>query len=516
MTERESELSSLLSSASLVLVGSLLGAMSQLVERVIIGRMLSVDAYGEVSIGLAVMTFTVTLSLIGFTHGVPRYVSRFDDERDVRGVWVTGLALTGAVAVALALSMYLSLDLFGGLFFDEPSSARLVVPFMLAVPFVVGFKVAVGTIRGFENTIYRTYVRDLTYPITRIALLVVLLSLGWGVLAAGYAYLAGAVAAFVLAHVLLNRLLPLVGSFRTHAKEMVTFSAPLVISTVISILLTQTDTLMLGYFRPSQQVGLYNAAYPLANGMLVVLSAFGFLYLPLASRLDADDEREEIDTIYKITTKWIFIVTFPAFLTFVVFPSDVLSIFFGERYAPAGLALAILSVGFFTNAAGGRNRETLSALGYTVAILIANLLAFLLNVGLNLLLIPAYGFIGAAVTSAASYIALNITVYVVLRVKFGISPFSRWSTRTFTLLPLLTIPPAFVLSQWVSLSAVTLPVFLVLGGIVSVAVVSVTGCLQPEDKVALEFVEDAIGIRVPFVRRYLPEAYDQSPNAQRL
>lgn len=501
----QSDLSKLLSSATLVLFGGILGASAKLVERIVIARVLTLEAYGEVNIALAVMTVGATISLVGFRQGVPRYVSRFDDEADIRGAWLTGLLVTTGVSALTVGVFVLSNARLIDLFFEQETSTQLLLLFVLTIPFKVSLDVGIGAIRGFENTIYKTYAKDLYYRGSRIVFLVILLYAGFGILAAGYAYLIAAVTAFLFAHVLLSRLMPLVGEFDLHTKEMMTFSAPLIISTVIGLLLSKTDTLMLGYFRSSAEVGLYSAAYPLANGMLVILSSFGFMYLPMTSRLDSNDKRDEVDSIYKVTTKWIYIITFPAFLVFVVFSSDVLSIIFGAEYAEAGLALTILAVGFFTNAAGGRNRETLSALGYTNYILLTNSVAFVLNVAMNLLLIPLYGYIGAAVASAASFVTFNVLVIGILSYKFDISPFSRWSVRTFLLLPLLLIPPAWVVSQWVTLTIVTLPIVLVLTGILSLLVAGVTGCFQPEDRIPIELIEERIGVQIPFVDGFVPE-----------
>ena len=501
----EENLSSLLSSASLVFVGGLLGSVSKLVEQVIVGRTLSVEAYGDASLGLSVLSIAVTLAMLGFTQGIPRYVARFDDETDVRGAWLSGLLVAGLGAVVMAILLYANVARVAELFFDGTDSVSVVRPFVLAIPFVAALRIAVGGIRGLENTRYRTYTRDLLYPGVRIALLVGLLSVGFGVRALGYAYLVAAALAAILAHALLDRMVSLVGPARLHVREMLAFSAPLVISTVLSRLLVRTDTLMLGYFRSSTEVGIYSAAYPLANGLLVVLSAFGFLYLPIASRLDADGKRSEVASVYRLTTKWVYVVTFPAFLAFVAFSGDVIRIVWGERYASGGIALAILSVGFFTAAAAGRNRETLSALGYTKFIMIANAVAFGVNLALNLVLIPAYGFVGASVASAISFVTLNACVVTILHVRFDVSPFSSQTVRTFLVLPATLLLPTFVLSQVVSLSALALPVFLVAGGVATIAVVSVAGCLQAEDRIALEFVEGFLPVRVPLVRRYLPE-----------
>jgi len=501
----DSELSTLLSSATLVMIGGVIGAGSKLLERVIIGRALSPEAYGDVSVGLAVMTFSTTIAMVGLSQGVPRYLSRYENDRDRRGIWLTGLGITVVFAVVLAVVFATFVEEIVGTLFENPDSTQLLYLFIAATPFVVAQKIAIGGIRGHENTLYRTYTKDLLYPLGRISALAGLLALGYGIIAAGYAYLVAAITTCLIAHYLLHELVPLIGPFRTHAREMLAFSIPLVLSTVINVLLFRTDTLMIAYFRSSFEVGQYNAAYPIASGMLVLLAAFGFLYLPMASRLDANDKRAEIDMIYTTTTKWVYIVTFPAFLTFVLFPGDVMAIFFGADYSEAARALPILAAGFFTSAAVGRNRETLSALGETNYILIANAAGLFLNVILNLLLIPQFGFVGAAVTSAFTFALVHGVVCGVLWYRHDITPVSSTSIRTLVVLPLALLPPAAVLSTQITLSVVTLFPFLFIVGILGIATVAVAGGLQPEDRVAIEFIEDAIGFRVPLVRRYIPE-----------
>lgn len=505
----ESDLSTLVSSAGLVLVGGLLGSFSKLLEQVIVARILTPAAYGEVSTAIAVMSLGVTVSLVGFNQGIPRFMSRFEDPRDRRGTWLTGLVVSMVVAVALALALLAGSDLLMEQLFDEATPVGLLVLFAIAIPFVTGQSLGVGALQGFENTIYRTYARDLLYNGLRLAVLVSLLIAGYGVLAAGYAYVVAGAAAFVVAHVFLNRLLPLRGGVRIQAGELVRFSAPLVVASVVSKLLSQTDTLMLRYFLDATSVGLYNAAYPLAAGLPVILSSFGFLYLPLTSRLDADGKREEINEVHKLTTKWIFIAGFPVFLAFVAFPGDVVAIVFGGEYVAAGTALAVLAVGFFTSAAVGRCQDALSAFGYTGYILAVNTLAAATNAGLNLVLIPTYGVIGAAVASALSFVTLNGVSFLVLWRLTGITPFSRSTVKTFVVLPLALFPPAIALSQVLTLSLVTLPVFGLLAGLAVVALVAVTGCLQPEDEVPIELVERRLGVRVPFIRQYIPSRPNQ-------
>lgn len=503
MAASKNHLSELLSSSVLIVVGVAVASVGRLAERIIIAQQFSTEMYGEVTIGFAIMTIGTTVSLVGLNDGIPRFVSRYDDDRDVRGVWFVGLVASLVVSLAVSLVLYVNVDAITGALFETKASSDLLRLFVLTIPVSVCLTVGVSALRGLENTRYKLYSKDLLHPGLRIVLLTALVAGGFDLLAVGYAYFVATLGTLVVVYFLSNRLVRLAGPIRTHSRELLVYSAPLIVTMVLSILLTRMDTLMLAHFRTSDEVGVYNAAYPLANSLLMVISSFGYLYLPLTSRLDSEGEREEVTNIYQITTKWIYVFTFPAFLAFTVFPGDVLSIFFGSKYASGGAALAVLSIGFFTSAAAGRNRTTLAALGHTTVILWVDVLTLALNFVLNVVLIPRYGFVGAAVASSAAYVVRNVALNAMLWTKCGISPLSKHTKTTYLVLPVVLFPVCVAAANWVSLTAFTLPVFLVLTGLLTLVVVAVSGCLQPEDGTLIEFVEGAVGVEIPVVQRYL-------------
>ncbi|MGA9402067.1 flippase [Haladaptatus sp.] len=504
MATSENHLSKLLSSSVLIVVGVIVASVGRLIERIIVAHWFSPQLYGEMTIALAIMTIGATVSLVGLNDGIPRFVSRYDDDRDVRGVWLFGLGFSLAVSVLVSLVLYLNIDRITAALFETSAATDLLRLFILTIPITTGLTVGVSALRGMENTRYKLYTKDFLYPCLRILLLVALVAGGLDLASIGYAYLVATLCTVVVVYFLSNRLVRLVGPVRTHTRELLTYSAPLIVTMVLSILLTRMDTIMLAQFRTSNEVGVYNAAYPLANSLLMVISSFGYLYLPLTSRLDADGERDEVTSIYRITTKWIYVLTFPAFLVFTVFPDDTLSIFFGSGYTGGGIALAILSIGFFTSAAAGRNRTTLAALGHTKAILGVDILTLALNFVANLLLIPTYGIVGAAVASSGAYVVRNIALNLVLWSKCDITPFASSTNRTYVTLPFVLFPVALGASHWLTLTLVTLPVFLVCTGLLGLVAVVLAGGLQPEDGALIEFVEGALGIEMPTIERYVP------------
>ncbi|WP_121742922.1 oligosaccharide flippase family protein [Natronorubrum halophilum] len=504
--DREHDLGKVLSSAGLMFVGTVFGSVAVLFERVLLGRVLSANAYGEFSIAVDLMMLAVTLALAGYQQGIPRFMARYDSPADIRGTWVTGLVVTLPIAGGICVLLLVFDETIVSLLFEDARSLSLLLLFVLTIPFVVTFSLGVSAIRGFEKTRYKIVAEDIGYPSLRLLVLALLLAAGMDVIATGYSYLIAAVLTTVVTFALLRRFMPLFGSFTLHVREITAFSTPLVVSTVVSTLLARTDTLMLGYFRSSTEVGIYNSAYPLAGALVLLLGTFGYLYLPVASRLDNKDDLDGVKTLYTMTSKWTYVLTFPIFVLFVVFPGEIISLTFGDEYSTGGVALAILSIGFFINAAVGRNRETLSAFGYTKFILITNVAAFIVNVVGNLVLIPLYGFIGAAIASAASYIALNILIYAFLSRNFDVRPFTETSIRAVVALPLVLLPFGFLFRSVVPTTALTICAFAIVVTVLTLGIVIASRSLETYDLVFVEFLEEIIQRRIPGIRQLIPDS----------
>jgi O-antigen/teichoic acid export membrane protein len=451
------------------------------------------------------MGISSTFAMVGLGQGIARYMSKFEDTEDVRGTVVSALLVTLLTTTLIVALLLLNVEFLANTLLDPGTPSDLLVYFILAIPFIVLMRIGISGIRGRENTRYKVYANDLMYPLLRLGLIAGLLGLGFGIQAAGYAYLTAAAFSGLFAVFMLNRLFSIRGRFTLHTREMLTFSAPLVVSSLLSVVFSQTDTLMIGYFHPSDEVGFYSSAYPLSNAMMLILTSFGFMYLPVATRLDTGNKREEVDAVYKLTTKWIFVLTFPLFLTLTFFSEDILGIVFGPEYTVAGLTLTILTVGTFLNAAAGRSSETFEALGFTKFVLLVNTISYATNFALNLLLIPEFARVGAAIGSASAYVVGNALTLFILHRNFGISPFSRWSVRTFTALAVIMLPLSYGVSRMVDGTLPVLALFGITTAALTVVIVTLVGGLQPEDTIPLNYLEETLDVKIPYVRRFIDD-----------
>jgi O-antigen/teichoic acid export membrane protein len=403
--------------AAVVVTGTLVGMLLQVGARALFTRTYTPAEYGLFSLSFTVIAIVSVLASVGLRNGVTRQIAFYgaDDGEAVRGVVVWGLVTAAAAGGLVAAAMWALAEPVALQVFDRP---EYVLPLRLAalgVPALGLVRVGTAVFRGFSRTRERVLFQELlqkgSFPLLLAG--VVALGLGHeaalstypaslGLTALAYAgYLAWANPASFRADV--------GGTLRRWSAgiDLVRFSVPLMFASLLIRVMTWTDVIMLGYFRPPEIVGLYDAVRPLVRIVPVIWGSMIFMYTPLVSEFHAEGDTAALRRVYFVVTKWFSSATFPIILIFLLFPATVLSAVFGPAYAEATTALRLLALAYFLGNVMGPNGATLTAIGRTQSVMWANLVAAALNVGLNLALIPRYGLTGAAVATAAALVVRN-------------------------------------------------------------------------------------------------------------
>ena len=258
---------------------------------------------------------------------------------------------------------------------------------------------------------------------------------------------------------------------------------------------------MLGYYKGSEVVGLYNSASPIAKLLPIFLYSASFFYVPLASSFYARGKLSEMGRIYQILTKWIFLLTLPLFALIFLFPEAVIVVFFGEKYIPAAPTLEILAIGFMFHILLGLNGWSLIIIGESRFISLSTFIASISNVILNTMLIPQYGAIGAAIATSVSYFVSNLLNSIKLYQKTRIHPFS-WNyvkplIISFILLGMIKVFHLDVPNIWYAIPI--LIAFL----IVYLFLILLSRSIDKEDIDLLITIEKKIGIDLSALKRIL-------------
>lgn len=426
-----SALSVLAKGSSIVGVGLILELGFRLFGKVFIARVLGQVNFGTVALAMTLTGVTASVMTVGMNGGVARFMPRGESRSERRGILVSGLQVAMPLAVGVGALVFLFPGVIAGVLnvSDATGAFRAAG---VAIPLAVLVKMTIGAVRGEKLTRPLVVLRSVVVPAGRFTFFVGAVVLGAQAVGVAWAYTASFAVAALLGVYYLYSHTPLFE--RTDAepmhRELLSYSAPMMVRNVMTMVLVHIDTFLIAAIASVAAVGVYNAVYPLAVLVTTAHKATSFLYLPLVSELDAENDEEEINTVYRTVAKWLFLGSIPLFVAVAVFPRAVISLTYGAEYVDGALAMTVLAAGFFVHTVVGVNGGTLEAIGETRFVMVASVIVAVLNVGLNLVLIPVYSLLGAAVATATCYVVLNALYTGYLYRETGLVPFSRRLGRT--------------------------------------------------------------------------------------
>jgi O-antigen/teichoic acid export membrane protein len=227
-------------------------------------------------------------------------------------------------------------------------------------------------------------------------------------------------------------------------KEVFGFSVPLFISSFVFILRTHLVVVLLEYLRSTLDVAAYRAVQPVADSNTNVIQSFALLFMPTMARLVTRQDEQAIDDLYWQSAVWITVITFPIFLLTFSLARPLTLFLFGERYAGSGWIMAVLAVGYYFNAALGFNADTLRIYGRLRYTVIIDFVSLFIGVALNLILIPRYGAMGAAIGTCGTLVLYNILNHIGLKFATKINLFQWQYLRVYVSIALATLSLAIL------------------------------------------------------------------------
>jgi O-antigen/teichoic acid export membrane protein len=402
----------------------------------ILTRYLGPDDFGRYTLALTYMQLFTVLADVGLVTIVVREISR-DPERSERLVGNTLTLRLVLAAGAIALAALTSLL--------TPYDRDVRVAILLA-----GFPLLFGMVNSTFVTVLqarlrmgRAVVGDVVGRAVALAAVGLVVALDLGFFAVMGTAAAGALATALVTMMLTRRILPL-RPRRDPAvwRRLLAMALPLGLALAVNELYFRADTLIISLYEPYEQVGLYTLAYRMLELTLVFGTVFLTTTFPVLSQAVLRDEPRARRTI-QLSTELFVALGAPLVLGGLVLAPELVRLAAGDDFEDASTPLRILLGagalawinGVFGYALIAKDRQ-LSALWLNVA-------ALVFNVGLNLLLVPVYGIVVAAVVTVASEGLILAGSYALMRRHFDFFPVPR------TLAPALLAAGAMAGLLWV-------------------------------------------------------------------
>jgi O-antigen/teichoic acid export membrane protein len=490
--------------SSLLLVGRFLAIGINFAAQVLMVRYLSTADYGALAYALSVVAFCQTFATLGLDRAVTRFVPIYHETHEYGKLCgtlllvVSTIALTGAVAILTVHVVPASL--FQALIDDQQPFILLGIMIFL-VPVEALDQLFIQLFACFTHPraiFFRKYVLG---PGLKLSVILILIAWQRDVMFLAYGYLAASALGVLIYGWILLRGLYQQGLFRyfqlttlrVPAREIFAFTIPLLTSDLVTVVMHSVDVFLLGYFHDTAEVAMFRVVLPAVSLNKIVMTSFALLFTPAAARLFAKDDYRGIHQLYWQTAIWIAVLSFPIFAVTFSLAQPLTVFLYGERYAQSGVILALLSLGYYFSAALGFNGLTLKVLGKVRYIVMINVVAAVVNAAANLLLIPRYGALGAALGTAGTLIIHNILKQLGLRLEAGLSMFDHHYLPFYLLIGGSASGLLFL--QYVSASSIY--VALPLAGLVSLFALAVS---KKKLHIGETFPEL---LKVPLMRRLL-------------
>lgn len=190
-----------------------------------------------------------------------------------------------------------------------------------------------------------------------------------------------------------------------HLKPLIVAVIPLIVLSLATRLYCKMDVMLIELYRGRTELGLYTVAYEFLDNLLVISNLLMGAIFPSAQKLIKEDKKLFIP-VYKHSLVTLFKGLGPIALLVAIFSKSILEYGFGNEYAASAPTLSILMLAAllaWLNAPSGTiflalNRQSLYMWG--------TLISLVLNLVLNIILLPTIGTLGAAIATVLTELAL--------------------------------------------------------------------------------------------------------------
>lgn len=426
------EISAVLNSSSMLVIGFLVSGFLSILTRIILARFLDPSGYGLISEGLAVLSILTVLSLLGTDIGISRFISRDVESRNLVETTIT---------FVLPLSLIITIISFNSValitsFFDQPMLSPVLKALILNVPASALLGILMGGFRGKEETVPKLIISMVILPGLILLFSVSLVILYEKAQMAAYGYTLAGWTSLLISGLWYFAKFDLNKPRLDYLLPLIKFSIPLGIRSLLGFGIKWSNIILIGYFLSSSSTGLFNSAYPISYGILVFLTSTNYLIMPIISRMESNSNFNSISYIYSYLTRFLVLLTIPLAIVMVLKSKHIISFLFGSSYESAAIILSILTLGQFIKVIFGPVPEILVGVGDTGKEAFAILCSLVVLITLSIPLIYFHSLVGAAVSFlVASLVGGSVRLYYCRKYEnFNPLKFISWKI----------IPPSFI------------------------------------------------------------------------
>lgn len=473
--------------------GNIFNAASRFVVALVLARVLGVDDYGAYNLAVSLAFALSGIGNLGLDAAMERYLAVFaarGDTAGLRGTVRIGVIGSAVASIAVAAVAFALAPETAARVFDNRSLAPLLQLVALFIPVLVLTTLLSAAMRGFRRMDHSAFAENFVQPLFRTVVIAGLAIVGFDAAGATIVFGLSFFSALVVLIVLLRRRLrgvPPTAHVRVHVREVAVFSFPFWLSGLLAQFRKSVQPVLLGAFRDVASVGIFAVASAANMVTTTINLAITKSLRPVLAELLDRGDRAATERLYRTTTRWTLSISLPFFLVMVLFPESVLRVF-GRSFQVGAAALVVLAFSGLADAASGTSGTVIDMSGYNAVKVVNKVVWVGLSLGLNLLLIPRFGIMGAAAAALAASVTIQTMRVVEVWMLARLLPYDRLIFKPLGA-AVLAFAPGMAIRQWSdgTLGVVPLAATAILIGLVYVGVLAALR-IEEDDRLVLRAI----------------------------
>jgi O-antigen/teichoic acid export membrane protein len=401
------------------LVIKVAGAVLSYASIVAFAHLLDAEQYGRFAFGLNAAIIVAAVGNCGTSTAIMRYWPKYQVSADPARA-------KGAVELGYALSFWGGLILIGALGLVSLIRAMLGLPAELPFVLAIGLLGLMISFGDYSSNLLRAQGSTIVSMLPRAVLGYFALASGFG-LSGTYALIISALVLLALnlwqgAHIA-RRVLAM-GKGIIALRDFTALRPSLIpiwLSGIVYAMIQQFDVVIVGSLLSKPEAGAYFAAQKTAMMLSLVLIAGGLVTAPTMAALYHAGKLQELQRLCQKLALAIAATTFLGYLTLIVIGVFLLGLF-DPSFVSAYSILLIVGFGAVIDAISGPNSYLMQMTNFERPYLKVMLSCYALVLIAQIVLVPRYGSMGAALASTSGVILWNILSVALLRRHAKLDP----------------------------------------------------------------------------------------------
>lgn len=402
------------------------GALLGFFFHVMINRSLGADQAGLYYIAFSFINVLSMIGLFGLGDALVRFIASNRTEKkwaNVKGVFQLSLKMTIPIIFLISLTIFFKAPSIAETIFKKPMLTpvlKLMTISILPLSLLFFYSYALQGLKCFMES---TLLKNFMIPFFGLFLLLLsqnIYSLE-GIQQVVIVYLCAtfitAVFGIYFWKIKSHHFAAVKGLFKI--KTLLSCSYPLFIMNLVNLIIIWSPSLMLGAWSINSEVAVFNAANRCAWLVSFVLTSVSTVAAPKFATLYQQKDMLNLEKTAQLTTILTILGSLPICLIFLIWSKEVMGIF-GASFLSGDTVLKVLIIGQFINAISGAIGYLLMMTGHEKTIRNSQAFCAITMILLNIILIPRYGALGAAISFSSILILQNLLATLLVWKKLKI------------------------------------------------------------------------------------------------